>query len=574
MSVVVAAGSLPPIAPGRALHEIFALADRLVTETAAASPVGATYVGVPGHDHRWDDYSVAGAEALGDLATRQLDEVRGLPAASEPWDQLAVGVVAEALEAELAWFEIDEHLRDLNSVSSPLQDLREVFDHMDTSTREGWGAVVSRLETLPAAAAGYRERLAEGLRRGLNAARRQAEEAARQCRNFAGDPSPFDVLTVRLEEAGLPGSDVSERVAAGIATAKATFADLARFFENEYLPAAVERDSVGEERYVHLARRFLGSSLDPRATYEWGWSEVARLRVAMEGVASRILPGAPLPEVLELLQNDPRRASAGTEDFRRLMEERQSIALHELDGAQFDVPDPIKDIDVKLAPQGGPLGAYYVPPTEDFSRPGCVWFSVGDRRTVPLFDQVSTAYHEGFPGHHLQAGLQMASSDRTSRYHRLWVWYPGVGEGWALYAEDLMEELGYLEEPDYVMGKLASEMLRACRVVIDIGSHVELPIPGGQPFHPAEAWGFDTGVEMLVDYAAQARDVAVSEMNRYLGWPGQAISYKVGQQAIRDLRADEQRRLGTGFDLKTFHGRLLEVGAVGLDTLRRWMQAG
>jgi uncharacterized protein (DUF885 family) len=146
------------------------------------------------------------------------------------------------------------------------------------------------------------------------------------------------------------------------------------------------------------------------------------------------------------------------------------------------------------------------------------------------------------------------------------VWNSGTGEGWALYAEDLMEELGYLEKPDYVMGKLAGEMLRACRVVIDIGSHHELPIPEGQPFHPGEPWTFDTGVEMLLTHAAEDPEVAESEMTRYLGWPAQAIAYKVGQQAIRDLR-DQERAKGD-FDQKQFHARLLEIGSTGLDVLR------
>jgi len=118
------------------------------------------------------------------------------------------------------------------------------------------------------------------------------------------------------------------------------------------------------------------------------------------------------------------------------------------------------------------------------------------------------------------------------------------------------------------MGKLASEMLRACRVVIDIGSHLELTIPEGQPFHPGEQWTFEVGVEMLDSYAAQDHAISISEMNRYLGWPGQAISYKVGQQAIRDLRTAERLRLGPDYDQKAFHVRLLEVGAIGLDTLR------
>lgn len=554
------------------MREIFHLADGMVDETAEAVPIEATYAGIAGHDHRWGDLSVAGAEAFRDMTARHLQAVRAVPVTGDRWDGLAAGVLEEALEASLAAHDADEHLRDLNSVSSTLQDLRQIFDHMDTGTAEGWEAIASRLDGLPEAVEAYRQRLDEGRRRGLAVAARQVREGIRQCRVAAGDDSPFLALASDAAAALTTEGALAARVAAGAATAREAFAGLAGYLEEAYLPEAPEADGVGRDRYVLAARRFLGADLDPEATYAWGWSEVARLRAAMERVGEQIVPGAPLGEVLEALATDPDRAAA-PDEFLALMAERQSAALGELHGAQFDVPEPIRAVDVKLAPPGGPLGAYYVGPSEDHTRPGCVWFAIGDLERVPMFDQVSTAYHEGFPGHHLQVGMQMTAAERTTRYHRLLIWYPGSGEGWALYAEDLMEELGYLEKPDYLMGKYASEMLRACRVVIDIGSHLGLPIPEDQPFHPGEAWTFETGVEMLVDYAAQSRPVSESEMTRYLGWPGQAISYKVGQRAIRDLRAGEERRLGDAFDLKGFHARLLEVGSIGLDTLAAWMRA-
>jgi uncharacterized protein (DUF885 family) len=399
-------------------------------------------------------------------------------------------------------------------------------------------------------------------------ARRQVVEAIRQARNHAGDLSHFLTFPATLAAAGVGDAKLAASVATGIDRARGAFAAIADYLESTYLGSARPGDGVGEERYLRLARHFLGSDLDPRRTYEWGWSEVVRLRQRMTATADEILPGGGIAATLELLLTDPGRAAHSQAEFRDLMFARQVTALAELDGVHFDVPEPIRTIDVKMTPPGGSLGAYYNGPSEDFSRPGTVWWSKGDVQHIPLYDEVTTAYHEGFPGHHLQYGIQVTAGDRISRYQRLVVWYSGSGEGWALYAEDLMEELGYLEKPDYVLGKLASEMLRACRVVIDIGSHLDLAIPAGQPFHPGERWSFDTGVDMLERYAGQGHDISVSEMNRYLGWPGQAISYKVGQQAIRDLRAVAQRSAGGSFDLKGFHARLLEVGAVGLDTLR------
>jgi len=547
--------------------DIFALCSDLVDEYADASPVRATYAGIAGHDHGWDDFSAEGGEARRALLAFQRDRVCATADSDDAWAAFAKIVAAAALEDELAGYETDEHLRDLNSVASPLQDMHDVFDHMAKETAAHWEAVSARLAALPAAAEGYRRGLEEGRRRGL--ARRQVVEAVRQARNHAGEESSLLVLEKLYAEAGA-GDDLAEGLAEGVREARGAFSGLADYLESDYMPSAAAEDAVGEERYLRLARRHLGSVVDPAEVYVWGWSEVERLRHRMDEMAEEIVPGASLRDVIALLHSDPKRA-APLPEFRLLMLKRQEAAMRALDGIHFDVPDAVRSVDVALTPPGGPLGVYYVAPSEDFSRRGCVWWSLGDRERVPLFDQVSTAYHEGFPGHHLQMGFQVCSPAHLSRFHKLLVWYPGSGEGWALYAEELMEELGFLERPDYVMGKLASEMLRACRVVIDTGLHLFMEIPKDQPFHPGEAWTFDIGVEMLVDYAAQDLEVAVTEMNRYLGWPGQAISYKVGQRVIEGLRADAQVQHGSGFSLKAFHARVLEVGAIGLDVLRGYV---
>lgn len=549
-------------------QDIYALSSDILDEMVAAMPTMATYLGIPGHDDRWDDFSLDGQERIADLLRDQLRRVRAVTGTDDPWAGLARDVAVAELERSISQFDAGEHLLDLNSIASTLQDLRDTFDQMDQVTAEGWENVAARLHGLPAAASGYRDRLEAGRSQGMVVARRQVLEGIRQARHHAGSESQFVAFPVAMKMVGVTDDALASRLAAGVEAARAAFADLADYLETTYLPSAAAGDAVGEERYVRLARKFLGTEVDPITTYAWGWSEVDRLRREMEQVAGAILPGGTLAETLHLLQTDPDRAAHSQEEFRDLMLERLQRALTDLEGTHFDVPEPIRTIDVKMTPPGGSLGAYYNGPSEDFTRPGTVWWSKGTQQVLPLFDEISTAYHEGFPGHHLQFGLQMMAGERISRLQRLAIWYSGSGEGWALYAEDLMQELGYLEKPDYLMGKLAAEMLRACRVVIDIGSHLALPIPEDQPFHPGEAWTFDIGVEMLDGYAAQDHDISISEMNRYLGWPGQAISYKVGQQAIRDLRAEAQRRDGSAFDLKDFHARLLEVGAVGLDTLR------
>jgi uncharacterized protein (DUF885 family) len=307
---------------------------------------------------------------------------------------------------------------------------------------------------------------------------------------------------------------------------------------------------------------------DPLETYEWGWSEVHRIEAAMARIAREIRPGATVPEVIDLLIRDPDRCAKDAEEFLAVMRERQERALRELDGRHFDIPAPARRIEVKIAPPGGALGAYYIPPSEDFSRPGTVWYSPAKTTMMPLYDEISTAYHEGFPGHHLQCAIQVHLAGRLSRLHSLIVWYPGHGEGWALYAEQLMDELGYFEKPEYVLGMLNAKLMRACRVVVDIGMHLELPIPKDETFHPGEVWNYDLGVAFMHGRAFLPIENARSEVTRYLGWPGQAIAYKVGERVILELREELKRRKGPAFDLKDFHTRVVGSGSVGLDHLR------
>jgi uncharacterized protein (DUF885 family) len=252
------------------------------------------------------------------------------------------------------------------------------------------------------------------------------------------------------------------------------------------------------------------------------------------------------------------------------MTERQRRALAELDGEHFDVPEAIRTIEVKEAPPGGIPGVYYAPPSEDFTRRGTVWYSLQGDGPFPLWDHVSTAYHEGFPGHHLQCGIQVSLTKNLCRLHRVACDYAGYAEGWALYAERLMRELGYYEQPAYELGMLANAMVRACRVVFDIGAHLGLAIPGDAPFHPGERWSFELGVEMMETLGGLTPEHAASEVTRYLGWPAQAISYKVGERAILGLR---EEYLAAGGTRKAFHERVLACGNLGLEMLREQVLA-
>ncbi|MCC6524563.1 MAG: DUF885 domain-containing protein [Polyangiaceae bacterium] len=553
----------------------FTLSDELLETLCELRPVSATLYGVPGHDHLWDDFSPAGAERVA-TALRDLEQrAAALPPPATADERLAKVVLDEVLSTELARLAEGDHLSDLNSIASPLQNLRLVFDAMGKSSRDGWRDVAERLHGLERACAGYREALDEGLRTGRAVARRQVLAAIREARVHAAEGSYFASLPRDFAAARTDDPALLARLVSGAEAARRAYGALADWLEQTYLPRASSGDAVGRERYLRLARRFLGIDIDPVETFAWGLEEVRSIGARMREVALEVAPGASVAEALALLKSDPARSAPNAAAFVEIMAARQAHALADLAGRHFDVPEPVRRIEVRLAPKGGALGAYYLPPSEDWSRPGTVWYQPGDDHPIPLYGEVSTAYHEGFPGHHLQCGIQVSLRGKLSRLHRVAVEsYLGFVEGWALYAERLMEELGYYEKPDYVLGMLSQQMMRACRVALDIGAHLELELPASSPFRPGARVDYEHGVAMLTEVAGLPLDQAESEMTRYLGWPGQAIAYKVGERAILELREEVRRRDGAAFDLRAFHARLLGNGAVGLATMRELVLAG
>lgn len=552
-------------------HPIYELAAGVVDQLAELEPAGATYYGVAGQDHRWPDLSPEGAADRLAAYRKMLGQLDALPAATDVWERLAVESTRQHLTNLVNHFSSGDHLIDLDSMASPAQDLVDIFDHMDKSSLAGWENICRRLETMPEVIEGYQQVLGSGIEQGSTVARRQVEAVVAQCKVATSEKSAYENLPAELDSHDF-SQDVAPRLRRAIDNAKEAQQNFADWLGSTYMPAAVEADGVGRDRYIRATRVHLGTEIDPEETYAWGWGEVARLHARMVEVVDAIVPGGSIAEALEILKTDPTRAASTRQDFIDFMLARNQDALDRLDGTHFDVPPEIREFDVKLAAPGAPLGAYYVGPNEDFTRAGAVWWSHGaNEGPFPLYDEVSTLYHEGFPGHHLQVGVQITRADKLTRLHRLLIWYPGLGEGWALYAERLVDELGFFEKPDYVFGFLAAQMLRACRVVIDIGSHLGFSIPEGQPFHPGEPWSFELGVAMLQEYATLDKPYAESEVTRYLGWPGQAIAYKVGERAILQVRSELEAR--GQLNLKKFHADLLGIGPVGLDLFRELLLA-
>ncbi len=545
----------------------FEISDRLTDQWADLSPIDATSHGVAGRDHLCTDFSPDGEEMRADLYKSTRQQLSEHLDHSDPVQARASKVIVGWLDWHISDYDSREWARDINHISGPFQNMRDSFDVMPKASQEDWDSICTRLSGFDVMLAGYRASLTVGVDAGDTVARRQAESLLEQVEASAGEESRF----LRFpDEAGSVGID-SGRVTEAVDAARAGCGDFAEWLRHSYLPAAKLQDAVGKERYLQGADRFLGMALDPDETYDWGWSEVHRLRSEMAVTAAEIDPDLTIEQIVHLLDTDPDRSAATRQEFVDFVFDIQQQAIEQLAGEHFEVPDEMRSISVNIAPPGGSLGAWYVGPSEDFSRPGSIWYAPGERERIPYWQEVSTAYHEGFPGHHLQLATAVHEREKLSRFQRSVVWYSGAGEGWALYAERLMDELGFFEKPEYRLGLLSSQLFRATRVVVDIGTQLELRIPDEAPLHGGELWDYSTAVDYMEKVGLNARDIAESEVKRYLGWIGQAIAYKVGEREILKIRDEAMARDGSAFDRKRFHSQLLEAGAIRLDLLREVM---
>jgi uncharacterized protein (DUF885 family) len=543
---------------------IFAIADRYVDEIAALDPFGATEMGVPGHDADVSDLSPAAQEEQAALMRRTLAALDAAQAQGGD-DELARAVMRDALSGEVERIAAGDYFYEVRNTAGPIQTLVEVFELMPRANEEDWRNIISRLEKLPEAANTLQARLEEGMRRRQLSARRQVEEAIRQLTRFAGNnpevAPAFAGLAHDLEESEADSPALRAELERAIGHGRQAFVAIHGFLTDRYLPVAPVQEAAGLERYARAARRFLGSELDLEETYAWGWEEVARLLAEMRRTADRIQAGAGVAEAAEVLDTDSERTLEGEERLLAWLQELQDRTIAALDRVQVDIPAPARRVEACIAPPGGALAQYYTAPSEDFSRPGRTWYPTGGHTQFHRWRDTTTAYHEGVPGHHLQIALALAQAEHLSRFQRVAVWYPGHGEGWALYAERLMAELSYLDDPGDYLGMLIGQMLRAVRVVVDIGMHLQLPIPRGAPA-PLEAgapWDYDRMLAALTEVARLPADEAQSETVRYLGWPGQAIAYKVGERAWLRIREESRARHGDATAIRGFGDERLIV---------------
>jgi uncharacterized protein (DUF885 family) len=546
---------------------VHGISNRYVTDYAALDPIASTQLGLPGHDHELTDYSPDGHAARHELTVKALRDV----AAAEPTDKSESDARAVFLERNgiaVEMYEAGEFESELNVIASPVQNLREIFDNMPTDTPEQWSVIARRLSAMPDAIANLRAGLGHAADKGKVSALRQVTRVAEQCDTWSGLRGGKSFFASMVEGAKVDDG-VRTDLEKGVKAASEAYADFAVFLREDLAAKAPTKDAVGEEVYRLASRYFIGSKLDLAEAYEWGWDEFTRIETEMKQIVARIKPGATLAEAAAALDADPRYLVQGQAGLQSWMQQLSDKALLELRDVHFQLPDELMRLECRIAPPGGGVGAYYSGPTPDFSRPGRMWWSVpADKETFSTWRELTTVYHEGVPGHHLQVATAVYNADKLNDFQRLFCWVSGHGEGWALYAERLMRELGYLDDDGNLLGMLDAHLFRAARVVVDIGMHLELEIPKGTGFHEGEKWTPELGLEFMLTRTITDPSHVHDEIDRYLGWPGQAPSYKIGERLWLAARDDARARHGDAFDLKRFHQEALEMGAMGLDTLR------
>ncbi|MET7549511.1 MULTISPECIES: DUF885 domain-containing protein [unclassified Streptomyces] len=542
------------------------VADDYVDAFIELDPIAGTYLGVEASSSRLPDFSPAGQEALAELARTtlvKLDAAEQLPGADSDAERRCGRLLRERLTAELAVHEADESLRAVSNLHSPAHSVREVLTVTPTETDEDWAAIVERLRAVPAALEGYRTSLALGLERKLYGGPRATTTFIGQLTEWVGDNGTGFFQTFVAPGPDALRSDLDD--AARQATT--SLVALRDWMRDVYAPEIEGApDTVGRERYARWSRYFNGTDLDLDEAYAYGWSEYHRLLAEMKTEAEKVLPGAGPWEALAHLDVHGKHIE-GVDEVQAWLQGLMDEAIEALDGTHFELAERVRKVESRIAPPGGAAAPYYTGPSEDFSRPGRTWLPTMGETRFPVYDLVSTWYHEGVPGHHLQIAQWTHVADSLSRYQASIGMVSANAEGWALYAERLMDELGFLPDAERRLGYLDAQMMRACRVIVDIGMHAELEIPADSPFRPGERWTPELAQEFFGNHSGRPAEFVESELTRYLSMPGQAIGYKLGERAWLLGRENARKAHGDAFDAKAWHMAALSQGPLGLDDL-------
>lgn len=571
VAAAVPAAASPP-SDVEALHALF---ERHWDRTMAENPTWASTLGDRRHDDRWPDLSpeaIAASHAADRAALEELARIDrdALP----PAEQLNHDLFGRMLRERIAAHRFKPWVYALN-MRDGIQNEHELLETLPFRARADWENWLARLRSFGTYMDQTIALLEEGAREGRTQPRVIVERIPAQVRRqLVADPaqSPFFAPFDRLPES-LPAEE-RERLRAAAREAIAgvvipAYARLEKFLVERYLPAA--RDTVGiwdtpEGRawYANRVAHFTTTSLTPDEIHEIGLAEVRRIRAEMERVVRAVGFEGSLREFIEELRTHPRFYYRTSDElFQAYLAAAKRIdpLLAPLFRTLPRTPYGVRPIPMSSAPDT--TTAYYMPPSRDGLRPGYYYVNLYRPDQRPKYEIPVLSVHEAVPGHHLQIALAQELPEVPA--FRRFAGFTAFVEGWGLYSESLGEEMGLYEDPYDRFGYLTYDMWRAVRLVVDTGLH-------------HKGWTRAQAIEFFRDNAAKSELDIVNEVDRYIGWPGQALAYKVGQLRIRALRSEAERALADRFDIRDFHDVVLGAGALPLDLLearvRAWIAAG
>ena len=572
----VAAPATTPDA-GRELNALF---ERYFEEVLRLNPLLATYIG----DHRYDDRlpNSIGPEYRAEvkaLNDRYLAEARAIdPERLSPADRISRDIFLRERERMREAERYPSHLLPLNQAGSLLTIMPALGSGSNAQpfeTTEDYEQWLGRLDGLVVWIDQAIVNMREGMARGVVQPRPVMEKVLPQIEAMIGAAPEDSLFFAPLREfpQTVPAADrerLREAYAAAIRDELVpAFRRLRDFVRDEYLPKT--RSSVawsalpdGQAWYAFQVAEHTTTRMTPEEIHQLGLAEVARILGEMDRVRQATGFAGDLPAFFDFLETDPRFYFTKGEDLLqgyRDIKLRIDAALPKLFSVFPKADYEVREVEAFRAQAAA--GAYYQAPSADGSRPGIFYVNTYNLKAQPKFGMETLSLHEASPGHHFQTAIQQELED-LPRFRRFGGDYTAYVEGWALYAEYLGRELGLFTDPYQWFGRLNDEQLRAMRLVVDTGLH-------------AKGWTREQAIRYMLDNSTMAESDVVSEVERYIAWPGQALGYKVGDLALQALRRRAEAALGTRFDLRDFHREVLSDGGVPLDVLEakvdRWIAA-
>ncbi|RMA80003.1 DUF885 domain-containing protein [Umboniibacter marinipuniceus] len=537
-----------------------------------SSPLAMSMRGDRSRNGEWGEFSPAAAttEYQADLAYRSAllaVDAMSLSTANKLNLQMALFEVNDRIEA----YEYGSHLLPLTMREGP-QTSYDIASYLRFETEQDFIDWVERLETIDQMLNGYEALMREGMSRNLVQPRVVMERVVHQLdlllAGSAEDNAFYRPFESEVLDQYASAATIRARAQAAISDhVIPAFADFKAFFVNEYLPACRDQPGVGGNAeglayYQYLAKHFTTTSLTPAQIHQIGLDEVARLRGEMHEVMEEVGFEGELLAFFDFLRNDPQFYYSTSEELLQAYlatSKRLDPELVSLFGRLPRTPYGVKAIPDEIAPDT--TTAYYMQPAVDGSRAGYYYVNLYAPESRPIWEIEVLSVHEAVPGHHLQIALAQEQESLPPFRREM-----GIGafvEGWGLYSERLGYEMGLYQDPYSKFGQLTYDMWRSIRLVVDTGIH-------------AMGWSREEAIEYFKQNAPKSELDIVNEIDRYIGWPGQALGYKIGQLKILELRAEAERRLGEEFDIRRFHDALLENGSIPLDVLEtrmlEWME--